>query len=188
MKGIIIRRSQKNALICVLADERDLVFREPTPEELEDRFLLPYEKLTDDEKIMWGMPETVAWRFVAETLTAARLRLRLSKRQAARRAGISEGTWRQLEKGPEFMNGVLYTNNTRPENLFAAARAVGVEPKVIFDAFAQEVPAGVDFTPYDDRLAKKISRLEVRDRDLVERLVDSMMDNSVGDELEIDDV
>jgi transcriptional regulator with XRE-family HTH domain len=163
------------------------VYREPTPEELEDHFLLPYEQLSRDEKTMWGLPETVAWRFVAETLMAARLRLRLSKRQAARRAGISEGTWRQLEKGPEFMNGVLYTNNTRPENLFAAARAVGVEPKVIFDAFGEEVPSGVDFTPYDDRLAKKISRLEVRDRDIVERLVDSMLDSSVGDMSEGDD-
>jgi transcriptional regulator with XRE-family HTH domain len=157
------------------------MYHEPTPEELEDRFLLPYEELSDDEKFMWGMPETVAWRFIAERLTEARSQLRLSKRQAARRAGISEGTWRQLEKGPSLYNQTLYTNNTRPENLFAAARAVGVEPKELFDAFGEEVPAGIDFTPYDDRIAKKIGRLGVRDRDIVERLVDSMLDDSVGD-------
>lgn len=157
------------------------MYREPDPEELVDRFLLPYEELTDDEKFMWGMPDTVGWRTVAETLGAARKRLRLSKRQAARRAGISEGTWRQLERGPTMEGGTLYVNQTRPENLFAASRAVGVDPAVVFGAFNEEVPEGLDFTPYDDRLTKKISQLDVRDRDIVERLVDAMLDQSVGD-------
>ena len=157
-------------------------YYEPTPEELEDRFLVPYENLTDHEKIAWGLPDTVGWRTVAEILGAARKRLKLSKRQAARRAGISEGTWRQLERGPTLEGGTIYINQARPENLFAAARAVGVDPKMVFGAFDEEVPEGLDFTPYDDRLAKKISQLSVRDRDIVERLVDSMLDHTVGDE------
>jgi transcriptional regulator with XRE-family HTH domain len=163
------------------------MFREPDPEDLFDRFQVPYDELRDDEKIMWGWPDTVAWRTVAETLGGARKRLRLSKRQAARRAGISEGTWRQLERGPTLVMNTLYINQTRPENLYAAAHAVGVDPKIIFDALMEEVPSGIDFTPFDDRLAKKISRLDVRDRDIVERLVDSMLDNSVGDTNDSDD-
>ncbi len=163
------------------------MYREPDPEDLVDRFLLPYEELTDDEKFMWGMPDTVGWRTVAETLGAARKRLRLSKRQAARRAGISEGTWRQLERGPTMQGGMLYVNQTRPENLYAAARAVGVEAGVVFGGFNEVVPEGLDFTPYDDRLTKKIARLDVRDRDIVERIVDSMLDNTLGDRQEDDD-
>ena len=164
-----------------------MIYYEPSDEELFDRFQLPYDQLRDDEKIMWGLPETYGWRTAAEILGAARKRLRLSKRQAARRAGISEGTWRQLERGPTLIQNTLYINQTRPENLYAAARAVGVDPKIVFDAFEEPVPEGIDFTPYDDRLAKKISQLEVRDRDIVERLVDSMLDHSVGDVVDIDD-
>jgi len=163
------------------------MYREPDPEDLVDRFLLPYQELSDDEKIMWGLAETVGWRTVAETLGAARKRLRLSKRQAARRAGISEGTWRQLERGPTYEGGMLYINQTRPENLFAAARAVGVDPKIVFGAFDEEVPEGIDFTPYDDRLTKKVAQLDIRDRDIVEGIVDLMLSKSVGDTTETDD-
>jgi transcriptional regulator with XRE-family HTH domain len=163
------------------------MYYEPTPEQEVDRFLLPYEELTEHEKIMWGMPDTYGWRTVAETLSAARKKLKLSKRQAARRAGISEGTWRQLERGPTMYGGTVNINQARPENVYAAARAVGVDPKVIFGFFNEEVPEGLDFTPYDDRLAKKIAGLEVRDRDIVERLVDSMLDNSIGDAPDSDD-
>jgi len=163
------------------------MYQEPTPEEQEDRFLLPYEELREDEKFMWGLPQTVGWRTVAEVLGEARKRLRLSKRQAARRAGISEGTWRQLERGPTLEGNTLHTNQTRPENLYAAARAVGVDPEVVFGAFGEEVPAGFDFTPYDDRVAKKISQLDVRDRDIVEGIVDLMLSKSIGDTTESDD-
>lgn len=163
------------------------MYQEPTPDQQVDRFLLPYEELTKEEQYMWGLHDTVGWRTVAETLGAARKRLKLSKRQAARRAGISEGTWRQLERGPTLEGGVLYINQTRPENLYAAARAVGVDPKVVFGAFDEDVPEGIDFTPYDDRLAKKIAKLEVRDRDIVERLVDSMLDRTLGDVTEVED-
>jgi len=163
------------------------MYFEPSEDQLVDRFLLPYEELRHDEKIMWGLPQTVGWRTVAEILSDARTRLGLSKRQAARRAGISEGTWRQLERGPTLQNNTLNVNQTRPENLYAAAQAVGVDPKVLFDLFDEEVPEGVDFTPYDDRLARKISKLEVRDRDIVERLVDSMLDQTLGDASERED-
>ncbi len=163
------------------------MFFEPSDEDLFDRFLLPYEELRHDEKIMWGLPQTVGWRTVAEILSEARTRLGLSKRQAARRAGISEGTWRQLERGPTLQNNTLYVNQTRPENLYAAAQAVGVDPKVLFDLFDEKVPEGIDFTPYDDRLARKIAKLAVRDRDIVERLVDSMLENNIGDAAEGDE-
>ena len=163
------------------------MFFEPTEEELFNRFQLPYEQLSGDEKSAWGWHETVAWRTVAETLGAARKHLRLSKRQAARRAGISEGTWRGLEQGPTYILNTLNITNTRPENLYAAALAVGVEPKVVFDALGEEVPTGVEFTPFDDRLSKKITKLAVRDRDIVEGIVDLMLSKSMGDVPESDD-
>ena len=157
------------------------MFREPDPEDLVDRFLLPYEELNDFEKVMWGLPDTVGWRTVADVLGAARKRLGISKREAARRAGISEGTWRQLERGPTLQGGVVYVNQTRPENLYAAARGVGLDPKIVFAAIGEDVPEGIEFTPYDDRLAKKISKLGIRDRDIVERMVDSMLDDTSGE-------
>lgn len=163
------------------------VFWEPNEEDLFDRFQLPYEELSQDEKFAWGFPETVAWRTVAETLGTARKRLRLSKRQVARRAGISEGTWRGLEQGPTYILNSLNITNTRPENLYAAALAVGVDPKVVFDALGEDVPTGVDFTPFDDRLSKKITRLDVRDRDIVEGIVDLMLSKAIGDVPESDD-
>ena len=59
--------------------------------------------------------------------------------------------------------------------------------KLVFEQLYEDVPKGLDFTPYDDRLTKKIARFEVRDRDIIERLVDSMLDGSVGDTVEDND-
>ena len=160
---------------------------EPSQEDLVDRFQRPWEELSQDEKFAWGFPETVAWRTVAETLGAARKRLGISKRQAARRAGISEGTWRGLEQGPTYIINSVNITRARPENLYAAAMAVGVDPKIVFDAIGEEVPTGIDFTPFDDRVSKKIAKLDVRDRDIIEGIVDLMLSKSVGDVPETDD-
>ena len=64
-----------------------------------------------------------------DEIEAARKSLRLSKRAAAKRAGISEGRWRQITVGHMRVGGVEVPVNTRPETLEAMARAVSGEPR-----------------------------------------------------------
>lgn len=57
---------------------------------------------------------------------ARREHLGLSKRQAARIAGISEGRWRQVVSGVQRAGGVAIPVNPRAETVAAMAHAVGV--------------------------------------------------------------
>ncbi len=84
-------------------------------------------------KIKHVTEEEPDWEAVGKLLGAARRSLRLSKREAAVRAGFSEGLWRQLESGKRFVTGDLVLEpNPRDENLAAASRAVGLKPKEVF--------------------------------------------------------
>lgn len=52
----------------------------------------------------------------------------LSKREAARRAGISEGRWRQIVTGQQKAGGgIVVPANPRRETVIAMAEAVGVD-------------------------------------------------------------
>lgn len=62
----------------------------------------------------------------------------LSKRQAARRAGISEGRWRQIVTGQQKAGGVVIPVNPRKDTVIAMAEAVGAD---VSDAL---VAAGFD--------------------------------------------
>jgi len=53
---------------------------------------------------------------------------RVSKREAARRADISEGHWRAVVRGYQLQGGVRIPANPRRETVIAMARAVGVDP------------------------------------------------------------
>lgn len=77
----------------------------------------------------------LAWRRVGQLLGEARrsLRPKVSKREAARRAGFSEITWRQLEAGErQLTKGVKVPPSPKDETLEAAARAVGLDPGIVF--------------------------------------------------------
>ena len=92
-----------------------------------------------------------------------------------------------MEQGPTYIINSVNITRARPENLYAAAMAVGVDPKLVFDAIGEAVPAGNNFTPFDDRVSKKIARLDIRDRDIIEGIVDLMLSKAVGDVPDIDD-
>jgi transcriptional regulator with XRE-family HTH domain len=119
---------------------------------------------------------SVNWMGVGRILYGGRKHLQISKREAARRAGISEALWRQLEDGGKEVKGKVILPNPRPENLFAAAKAVGINPQRVFDHLDREMPPGLTREIFDDRLAHRITHLSDRDRQIVERLVDSMLD------------
>lgn len=69
------------------------------------------------------------WRRLGHLLQTHRTRLGLSKRAAAERAGFSEATWRQLEDGVRRLpGGMTATMSARPETVYAAAVAVGIDP------------------------------------------------------------
>jgi transcriptional regulator with XRE-family HTH domain len=119
--------------------------------------------------------EANAWHFVGRRLYQGRKRFQISKREAARRAGISESLWRQLEAGGREVAGTVVLPNPRPENLYAAIRAVDEDPYVLFEDVGMQVPEGLDGPTAGSPLAEKVSRLNDRDRAIVEQLVDSML-------------
>lgn len=63
----------------------------------------------------------------------ARENLGLTKRAAARAAGISESRWRQIESGVQKKNGREQSAVTKPETLLAIAKAVGIEPSELLE-------------------------------------------------------
>ena len=70
------------------------------------------------------MTERPDWP-LGPALKRARERKNLSQRAAAKRAGISDGRWRQLESGYQENKGQRIPISTTPRTVAAAARAVG---------------------------------------------------------------
>lgn len=86
-----------------------------------------------------------AWKEVGRRIEAARRRLRLTKRGAATKAGISEALWRHLEAGERSpAPGVVVPVSPRDASLEAAARAVALDPAPLFKL------VGRDYVPLDD--------------------------------------
>jgi transcriptional regulator with XRE-family HTH domain len=74
-------------------------------------------------------PQEPALTPLGALLEEARLRKALSKREAARRAGISEGRWRQVVTGIQKAGTVNVAVNPRANTVVAMARAVDVDPE-----------------------------------------------------------
>lgn len=121
----------------------------------------------------WGGDE---WRQIGQRLWEGRKRLQMSKREAASRAGISEALWRQLEGGGKLVNGRVVKPNPRPENLYQALKAVGEDPRDAFTFLHWDVPESLPTQEYDDRLEAKLARLGQRDRVIIERQIDAMLE------------
>jgi len=65
----------------------------------------------------------------------------MSKREAARRAGISEGRWRQIVTGVQRMGkGNVIPTTSKPETLTAMARAVRADLHAVLTAAGFEAP------------------------------------------------
>jgi transcriptional regulator with XRE-family HTH domain len=150
-----------------------------------DAYLRPLEQASETLRQTEGGGEDLSdewfdnmrrrWALVGSYLRTGRERARLSKRAAARRAGISEGLWRHLEAGEKKVQGVTVFPNPRSENLVAVAQAVALDPRPIFRAIGRASGPIPDFEPADDSLEARIDRLNYRDRRLVEQLVESML-------------
>jgi len=111
------------------------------------------------------------WARLGATLGAARQALGLSKREAARRADLSDGAWRHLEAGQKLVYGKIVLPNPRPENLISATRAVGLRPEKLFHIVGMPVPHADLNTPSEDELAAEIRNFAPIDRQLVEHLI-----------------
>ncbi|MEU3013407.1 helix-turn-helix domain-containing protein [Nocardia asteroides] len=71
-------------------------------------------------------------------IQAAREDAGYSKRQAARKSGISEGRWRQLEDGWEVTRGAKIPVRTTPETIVQIAHAMAIDAEQLLKA------AGID--------------------------------------------
>lgn len=75
-------------------------------------------------------------------ITAARKQAGLSVREAARRAGISDGWWRQIVLGYQSLSGGGYGPVRGPADTLARmAQVVGVTPEQLIDAGRQDAAA-----------------------------------------------
>lgn len=70
-----------------------------------------------------------------DLLERAREARHVSKREAAKRAGISEGRWRQIVTGYQSVGrGMTVPVKTTPQTLRAMAAAVGADPAAVLAA------------------------------------------------------
>lgn len=123
-----------------------------------------------------------AWHGIGRRLYLGRKHHQISKREAARRAGVSEALWRLLEDGGRMVDGRWVIPNPRPENLLGVVRAVGLNPESEFREADLPLPPSYVRETHDDRLAHKITHLSDRDRRIVERLVDAMLNPDDSDD------
>lgn len=148
---------------------------EPDPEDWEDQ--------RDPEEVFHE--HLARWQAVGRELTSARLRLGISKREAARRADLSDGAWRHLEAGVKKAYGTMVLPNPRPENLIAAAKAVDLNPVILFELTRQQIPDELKFlttqratnlaTP--DGSTISLDGLSDNDVDLIAALVERLRRN-----------
>lgn len=125
----------------------------------------------EDEILADWEQEKASWQRLGYELGIARQRMGLSKREAARRAGLSDGAWRHLESGVKVVYGRTVLPNPRPENLVSAAQAVGIPPVKLFAIVGREAPSELAEATSDDELAAEIRNLRPEDRQMIERLV-----------------
>lgn len=119
-------------------------------------------------------PERRAWAIVGRELYKGRKRFQISKREAARRAGISEALWRQLEGGGATLKPGLFAPNPRPANLVAAANAVEIDPERLFEILGRDVPEGIEKFAAGG-FTVRFNQLNQRDQYIVIQLVESML-------------
>lgn len=69
-----------------------------------------------------------------ELITAALKRKKMSAREAARRAGISDARWRQITSGYQTVSGTRVPVSGPPETIARMAQVVGVTPEQLAGA------------------------------------------------------
>ncbi|MBV8952257.1 MAG: helix-turn-helix transcriptional regulator [Actinobacteria bacterium] len=124
---------------------------------------------------MHGVNEAQRWadfgRFVAER----REELSLNRRAAAKKAGLSESTLKALESGYQTAyGGVRVLPNLTPDELQQLADALEIDAVELRGRLGRAAPRLVSNEQPDSRataLARRIARLDERDRQIVELLV-----------------
>lgn len=98
--------------------------------------------------------------------------MRLSKRAAARAAGFSDITWRNLESGErQIAKGVTVDPSPRDDTLLAACQAVSADPQTVFAAAGRPLP---DYAEEPGSGLAGIHQLEPEDQELVAAIVDRL--------------
>lgn len=96
--------------------------------------------------------EAQAWKEAGQLLKEGRESVGLSKREAARVAGFSEITWRQLEDGErQISRGVKVPVSPKDETLAAAGIAARVVLEDLFRIVDRELPPHLE-----DRIRRKV--------------------------------
>ncbi|HEY2552826.1 MAG TPA: hypothetical protein VGI64_19830 [Streptosporangiaceae bacterium] len=94
---------------------------------------------------MPNRPEPPPW---GALITEALRRARLSAREAARRAGISEGRWRQITGGYQVVSAGVYAPVRGPAGTLARMAAVaGVTPGQLRQAGREDAAEVLDAAP-----------------------------------------
>lgn len=128
-----------------------------------------------------GVPPTARLVDVPSDLTAlgvlleqARASLRISRREAARRAGISEAHWRQVIVGEQYRRGRAVPVTPKPRTVVAMALAVLLDPAAALTVAGLAVPVDLD------RLVDDI-RDELRAHQCSKRSAGSVIDLTADD-------
>jgi transcriptional regulator with XRE-family HTH domain len=131
--------------------------------------------------------ESQQWVEFGRWLAEQREQRGLRRRDAARRAKVSETLWRDLETGrKEAIGAIRLLPNPSADVLERVAAALEVPVEDVLSRIGRparrprsSVTAGSGSSPSDDDgslLSVKLRRLSERDRALVERLVDGMLE------------
>lgn len=142
-----------------------------------------------------GVDESHQWVEFGRWLLEQREQRGLRRREAAKRAKVSEALWRDLETGrKEAIGGIRLLPNPSRDVLERVAGALELpvedllarigRPSPKRAARTTDAPTGGDGAkPGDDGsvLALKLRRLSERDRILVERVVDAMLEVEEAD-------
>lgn len=133
-----------------------------------------------------AVDESQQWVEFGRWLAEQREERGLRRREAARRAKISEALWRDLETGrKEAIGGIRLLPNPSHDVLERVAATLELPADEVFARVGRATAgratraAGSVPKPADDGglLAVKLRRLSERDMLLVERLVDSMLEH-----------
>jgi transcriptional regulator with XRE-family HTH domain len=112
------------------------------------------------------------WAAFGRLLADRREQLGLSRRHAARRAGISERAWKTLETGlGSTVGSVRLLPNPTDDELARIANALEVTKDALFGDLPNNSPGEGSV----DRLTARIAMLSARDRGLVDDLVSRLL-------------
>lgn len=134
------------------------------------------------------MDEAERWRAVGERLRQAREAIHpaVSKREAARRAGFAEITWRQLEAGErQIAKGLKVPMSATDSTVISAARALKIDPAELFEILGREYKGSPEPPPATDGAVSSewVDAVEAR-LNRLEESVDAVLARLEGEGLE----